>query len=283
MTPSSGTPTVVGLIGHPVAGNPTGRMFEAAFAHHGLDWRYVSMDVVPHGLATAVAGLAALGFRGFNVTVPHKVAVVGHLDRLTEAAAIIGAVNCVIPDGGGWLGENTDGKGFVESLSAVTDLRGLRVCLLGAGGAARAIAVELGLAGAEAIEIVNRTERSGRALAELVVARTGARAGYRSWAEPVLVPAGVDVVVNATSIGLNDPSAGPVVDLAGAGMVLVADVVMNPVETRFLREAASLGLRTLDGVGMLVNQGATAFERWTGVAPDRSVMRAAMLAPAAEA
>lgn len=277
------TPTVVGLIGHPVAGNPTGRMFEAAFAHHGLDWRYVSMDVVPGRLGTAVAGLAALGFRGFNVTVPHKVAVVEHLDRLSDAAAIIGAVNCVIPDGGGWLGENTDGKGFVESLGAVTGLRGLRVCLLGAGGAARAIAVELGLAGVEAIEIINRTERSGRALAELVETRTGSRATYRSWVEPVVVPAGVDVVVNATSLGLNDPSAGPVVDLAGAGAPLVADVVMSPVETRFLREAASLRLRTLDGVGMLVNQGATAFERWTGVAADRSVMRAAMLAPEAGA
>jgi shikimate dehydrogenase len=271
-----GTPTLVGLIGHPVAGNPTGLMFEATFEHHGLDWRYVSMDVPPERLGAAVAGLAALGFRGFHVTVPHKVAVLEHLHRLSEAAALIGAANCVIPDGGGWLGENTDGKGFLESLAAAIDPRGLRVCLLGAGGAARAVAVELALAGAEAIEIVNRDEARGRALAQLITHRTPARGVYRSWTAPIVIEPGVDLVVNATSLGLNDPAAGPDVDFGHAGRPLVADVVMSPPRTRFLREAAGAGLRTLDGLGMLVNQGAMGFRLWTGVDPDRAVMRAAL-------
>lgn len=273
---TGGMPSLVGLIGHPVAGNPTGPMLEATFAHHGLNWRYVSMDVVPERLAAAVAGLAALGFRGFHVTVPHKVAVVEHMDRLTEAAALIGAVNCVIAEGGGWLGENTDGKGFLESLAAVVDPRGLRVCLLGAGGAARAIAVELALAGARSIEIVNRDEARARSLADRITDRTAARCTVRSWSVPIEIGAAVDVVVNATSLGLNDPDAGPELDLSRAAGPLVADVVVHPPRTRLLREAAAAGLRTLDGQGMLVNQGARGFRLWTGIEPDRTVMRAVL-------
>ena len=271
-------PSLVGLIGHPVAGNPTGPMFEATFAHHGLDWRYVSMDVPPERLAPAVAGLAALGFRGFHVTVPHKVAVVGHMDRLTEAAALIGAVNCVIAEGSGWLGENTDGKGFLESLEAVVDPRGLRVCLLGAGGAGRAIAVELALAGARSIEIVNRDQARARTLAGLIADRTAAVATVRSGSAPIEIEPDVDVVVNATSLGLNDPDAGPELDFSRAAGPLVADVVVHPPLTRLLREAAAAGLRTLDGQGMLVNQGARGFRLWTGIEPDREVMRAALAA-----
>jgi shikimate dehydrogenase len=268
-------PTLVGLIGHPVAGNPTGAMFEATFARHGLDWRYVSMDVAPGDVGPAVAGLWALGFRGFHVTVPHKIEVVRHLDRLTPAATLIGAVNCVIREDAGWLGENTDGKGFLEALAAVVPPRGLRVLVLGAGGAARAIAVELALAGAASVEIANRDPGRGTALAELVAGSTGAASGYRPWTEPLEVPAGIDVLVNATSIGLNDPTAAPPVRLVGAPPgLLVADAVMSPPDTRLLREAAALGFRTLDGLGMLVNQAATGFRLWTGVEPDRAALRA---------
>jgi shikimate dehydrogenase len=269
-------PLLVGLIGHPVAGNPTGPMLEATFAHHGLDWRYVSMDVLPERLAPAVAGLAALGFRGFHVTVPHKVAIVEHMERLTEAAALIGAVNCVIAEGDGWLGENTDGKGFLESLEAVVDPKGLRVCLLGAGGAARAVAVELALAGARSIEIVNRDATRARVLADLIADRTAASSSVRSWSAPIEIGAAVDLVVNATSLGLNDPNTGPELDFSRAAGPLVADVVVHPPLTRLLREAGAAGLRTLDGQGMLVNQGARGFRLWTGIEPDRAVMRAAL-------
>ncbi len=271
-------PSLVGLIGHPVAGNPTEPMLEATFAHHGLDWRYVSMDVLPERLPAAVTGLAALGFRGFHVTVPHKVVIVEQMDRLTEAAALIGAVNCVIAEGDGWLGENTDGKGFLESLAAVVDPKGLRVCLLGAGGAARAIAVELALAGARSIEIVNRDPARARTLASLIADRTPAVSTARAWSSPIEIGPDVDVVVNATSLGLNDPDAGPDVDFSRAAGPLVADVIVHPPRTRLLREAEATGLRTLDGQGMLVNQGARGFQLWTGIDPDRAVMRAALAA-----
>ncbi len=264
---------LVGLIGHPVAGNPTGRMFEAAFAHHGIDARYVSMDVEPPNLPEAVAGLHALGFRGFHVTVPHKVAATGLMARLTPAAELIGAVNVAIREADGWLGENTDGRGFMESLRTAADPAGLTVTILGAGGAARAVAVELALAGAAAIEIVNRDDVRGRDLAAMLTARTAVRASYRPWLEPIAVGDDTRVIVNATSLGLNDADAGPRVDVAAAPPdLLVMDVVMEPPETRFLREAAAAGLRTVDGLGMLLNQGALAFRLWTGVEPDREVL-----------
>jgi shikimate dehydrogenase len=268
---------LVGLIGHPVAGNPTGRMFEAAFAHHDIDCRYVSMDVEPSNLRDAVAGLHALGFRGFHVTVPHKVPAAGLMAQLTPAAELIGAVNVAVRSDDGWLGENTDGRGFMESLLTAADPAGLTVTILGAGGAARAVAVELALAGASAIEIVNRDVGRGRALVAMLNERTAAQASYRPWREPIGFDRNTGVVVNATSLGLNDADAGPRVDFISAPPgLLVMDVVMEPPDTRFLREAAAAGLQTVDGLGMLLNQGALAFRLWTGIEPDRDVLYRAL-------
>jgi shikimate dehydrogenase len=276
MTVSSGTPTLVGLIGHPVAGNPTGTMMEAAFAKAGLDWRYVSMDVERGGLEAAVAGLAALGFRGFNVTMPYKVEILPLLDRLSPAVELIGAANTAVREGDGWVGENTDGKGFLAAVSEVLEPRGARVWLIGAGGAARAVAAELALAGAASIEVVNRDGGRGRAIAEMVTTRTATRAAWRPWTSPLAVEPGVDLVVNATSLGYNDPDAGLDLDLHRAGSPLVADVVFDPPRTKLLRQAEAAGCRTLDGLGMLANQGAIAFRFWTGAEPDRAVMRAVL-------
>ena len=276
MTVSSGTPTLVGLIGHPVAGNPTGTMMEAAFAKAGLDWRYVSMDVDRGDLEAAVAGLAALGFRGFNVTMPYKVEILPLLSRLSPAVELIGAANTIVREGDGWVGENTDGKGFLAAVSEVLEPRGARVWLVGAGGAARAVAAELALAGAASIEVVNRDGGRGRSIVDMLTARTATRAAWRPWASPLVVEPGVDLVVNATSLGYNDPDAGLDLDLPRAGHPLVADVVFSPPRTKLLRQAEAAGCRTLDGLGMLVNQGAIAFRLWTGVEPDRKVMRAVL-------
>lgn len=276
MTDSSGTPTLVGLIGHPVAGNPTGTMMEAAFAKAGLDWRYVSMDVARGDLEIAVAGLAALGFRGFNVTMPYKVEILPLLARLSPAVELIGAANTIVREGDGWVGENTDGKGFLAAVSEALEPRGARVWLVGAGGAARAVAAELALAGAASIEIVNRDGGRGRSIVDMLMARTATLAAWRPWVSPLVVDPGVDLVVNATSLGYNDPDAGLDLDLRQAGGPLVADVVFNPPRTKLLRQAEAAGCRTLDGLGMLVNQGAIAFRLWTGVEPDREVMRAVL-------
>ncbi len=157
---------LVGVFGYPVAENPTQAMIEPAFAALGLDWRYLTVEVHPAELAHAVRGARAMNWKGFNLTIPHKVAVIEYLDRLTEAAEAIGAVNCVVIRNDDLVGDNTDGKGFLQSVQAVRPAQGLRVVILGAGGAARAIAVELALAGADHITIVNRSADRGEALAD---------------------------------------------------------------------------------------------------------------------
>src|ERR1041385_6499814 len=139
--PSSFLHELVGSMSQGAAGNPTVALIEAAFPHHGLPWRYVNMEVTPEALGDAVRGARAMGFRGFNCSLPHKVMVIPHLDGLGESAALMGAVNCVVRRDGKLIGENTDGKGFLRSLSAVVDPKGKSVVLFGAGGAARAIAV----------------------------------------------------------------------------------------------------------------------------------------------
>ena len=268
---------LVGSMSQGAAGNPTVAMIEAAFAHHGLHWRYINMEVTPDNLGAAVRGAMAMGFRGFNCSLPHKVTVIPHLDGLGESAAVMGAVNCVVRRGEKLIGENTDGKGFLKSLASVADPKGKSVVLFGAGGAARAIAVELGLAGAKRLTVVNRSEPRGAELVGLLRDKLKLDAELVVWRGDYAVPAGTDIVINGTSIGLYDADARLALDLSTLqpGMV-VADVVFSPVRTRLLDDAAARGCRALDGLGMLVNQGIVGVQYWTGIDPDAAVMRAAL-------
>jgi shikimate dehydrogenase len=275
--PSTFCPELVGSMSQGAAGNPTVAMVEAAFAHHGLDWRYINMEVAPEALPAAVAGAKALGFRGFNLSLPHKVSVIPLLDGLGESAALMGAVNCVVRRGDQFIGENTDGKGFLKSLSEVVDPRGKTVVLLGAGGASRAIAVELALAGVGKITVLNRSADRGTGLTSLLNDRTQVTAEFAPWTQSWALPADCDILINGTSIGLYDPVACPPIDLATLRpTMVVADVVFNPVRTRLLQEAAGRGCVTVDGLGMLVNQGVIGIEFWTGLQPDAAVMREAL-------
>lgn len=264
-------------MGQPVAGNPTQFMIERAFVDAGLDWRYLTLEVPPEDLPAAIAGMRAMGFKGANFTIPHKVAVIEHLDELSEAAELMGAVNCVNRVDDKLVGENTDGKGFVESLREHLDPRGKQIVILGAGGAARAIAVELGLSGAEAITIVNRTEQRGRELVTLLQERLKIDAQLVHLNGDYVIPESTDVFINATSIGLGDPDARAPLELDSLRPpLLVADVIFNPPETHLLREAKARGCTTLDGLGMLVNQGMIGFRIWSGVEPNAQVMREAL-------
>ena len=268
---------LVGSMSQGAAGNPTVDMIEAAFAHHGLHWRYVNMEVTPEDLGAAVRGAKAMGFRGFNCSLPHKVTVIPHLDGLGESAAVMGAVNCVVRRGEKFIGENTDGKGFLNSLESEIDPKGKSVVLFGAGGASRAIAVELGLVGTKRITIVNRSEARGAELVSLLRDKLKLEAELVVWNGDYSVPAETDIVINGTSIGLYEPEAKLALDLNSLkpGMV-VADVVFNPVRTRFLDDAAARECRALDGLGMLVNQGIVGVQYWTGITPDAVVMRKAL-------
>jgi len=275
--PDSPLQQIVCCMGQPVAGNPTQYMMEKAFAAAGLDWRYLTLEVPPENLADGVRGIRALGFQGGNFTIPHKVAVIEHLDGLSKAAELMGAVNCINRVNDGFVGENTDGKGFVQSLQEVTEPQGKNVVILGAGGAARAIAVELGLAGPQQITIVNRTEQRGQDLVDLLNDRVKVSSKLVRWEEDYEVEEGTDILINATSIGLGDENARVplVVDSLKPNMV-VADVIFNPPKTRLMRDAKHKGCTTLDGLGMLVNQAVIGFKIWTGVNPDAGMMREAL-------
>jgi shikimate dehydrogenase len=269
---------LVGVFGHPVAENPGVVIQEAAFADLGLArWRFLTID----DLGAAIQGLKAFKMRGANCTIPHKIEVLKYLDVVAPSAKLIGAVNTIINDGGKLTGENTDGKGFMIALEgAGVASHGKRVVVLGAGGAARAICVELALAGARKLTIVNvpRDTHLAESLVRTLREGTKVEVEYVPWDGPYRVPADTDVLVNATSIGLypnvNDkPSLD--YDSIGRG-VYVQDVIPNPAFTPFLQEAERRGLRWQSGLNMLVNQAALNIVMWTGKQPNKDVMRKAL-------
>ena len=264
--------------GQPISENPTQVMVEAAYRHHNLDWRYLTIEVGPNDLEDAVRGAKVMGFQGFNCTIPHKVKVIDYLDGLGESASLMGAVNCVVRKDGQWIGENTDGKGFVSSLRELTDPSGKKVVIFGAGGAARAIGVEVALAGASAITIVNRSSGRGEELTALLDEKLPAEASFIPWDKTFVLPDGTDVLINATSIGLfPDMNARLDFDIESlTSQTVVADVIPNPPETNLVRDAKGKGCKVIDGLGMLVNQGVIGIRHWTGIDPDPGVMRAAL-------
>lgn len=270
---------LTGLFAQPAAENPTVVMIEAAYRHHGLPWRYITCEVAPGDLGDAVRGARAMGWRGFNCSIPHKLAVIEHLDRLGKSAQIIGAVNTVVAQDGQLVGENTDGKGFLQELSRITDPAGQNILLLGAGGAGRAIGVELALAGARHITIANRSRKRGEELAALITNQTPAKSTYHAWDGPVTVPEGIGIVVHATSQGLYpNIEQMPDIDIKSlTADMIVADVIPNPPETPLLKAARVQGCRTVDGLAMLVGQGVIGLKFWTGIDADPEVMRQALL------
>ena len=271
---------LVACLGQPVAENPTGVMQEAAFQALGLNWRYLTIEVPPDKLKDAILGVRAFGMQGINLTIPHKVAVLPHLDEIAPDSALIGAVNTVRRAGDRLIGENTDGKGFLRGLreKGGVDPKGKRAVVLGAGGAARAIVAELALAGAADVLVVNRSGKRGEEMVADLASRTRAAIRFQLWPDMFSVPAGADILVNATSIGLYpDVDSMPPVDFGAArpGM-LVCDVVFNPPETPFLKTARARGLKTVDGLAMLVYQGVIGFELWTGRTPPLEIMTQAL-------
>ncbi len=270
----------VGLIGWPVGHSVSPAMHNAAFAELGLNWRYHLLPTEPGRVAEAMAALGESGFRGANVTKPHKQAVIPFLDELSDTARAIGAVNTIVLEDGRWTGHNTDGPGFLAALrEAGFAPAGRQALLLGAGGAARAVVHALVGAGC-AVVIYNRTaERAAQLAAEFDQA--GAHASVHH------VPSGTgladldlgrfDLLVHATPAGMwprVGESLWPDV-LAMPSRWTVTDLVYNPLETRLLRQARAAGARAIDGLGMLVHQGVLAFELWTGQSPPLAVMRAA--------
>lgn len=270
---------LVGVFGDPVDGNPTGVVEEAGFAAAGLNYRYITCRVAVEDLSAAMRGMRAMGMKGVNLTMPHKIAVLDELDELSQAARIIGAVNTVVRRGDLLIGENTDGKGFVRSVrDAQIPLEGKVVTIIGAGGAARAIGVECALAGAGKIIVINRNVQRGEELAKTISENTSAEAAFIPWSGAAEIPAETQILINATCVGLY-PDINVCPDVRYEGIrpdMSVCDVVFNPAKTVFLRRAEERGARILTGLGMLVNQAALNFELWTDTAAPRDVMLAAL-------
>lgn len=266
---------LVGAFGDPIDENPTGVMEEAAFAAKGLDFRYLTINVKKGDLKAAMEGMRAMNFRGINLTIPHKVEVLQYLDDLSEAAEIIGAVNMVVNRNGRLWGENTDGKGYLTSLTnAGISPAGKNITILGAGGASRAISVECALAGARKITIANIEKEQGEVLVDLLRKRTNTDANFVMWDKPVEIPSDTYILSNATSVGLYpnvDQKPNINYDSIRHDMV-VTDVIFNDPNSLFLQEAASRGAKTINGLGMLVNQGALNFTLWTGVEAPIEIM-----------
>ena len=278
----SGKTIVCGIIGDPIEHTMSPAMHNAAFQTLGLDYTYVPFRVKSLELKKAIEGIRGLNLRGLNVTIPHKVAVMQFLDRIDPLAEKISAVNTIVNDDGILSGYNTDATGFLQTLhDKDVDPEDKKVLLLGAGGAARAIGNVL--AGEKArITILNRRQELSWAedLAHLLTRHYGAKVNTGELTPENLQRAieGVDIVVNSTSLGMSpDDDQTPVpADLLGASLT-VFDVVYNPYETRLLREAKAAGAKTINGLEMLVRQGAIAFEKWTGIKAPVDVMRQSAL------
>jgi len=247
-------PQITGCFSSPARQNPTSAMVEAAFLQNGIHARYVNCEVPPDALEDAVRGARAMGWIGFNCSLPHKQKVIAYLDELGKSASLIGAVNCVVNRHGRLIGENTDGSGFLISLRSVINPAGRRYVILGAGGAARAIAVELALAEARSLTLVNRNVDRAAEIAKLILEKTSTHALAVKWTGSYQLPQKTDVLVNATSVGLY-PEVKALVDIDLGTLsptTIVCDVIPNPPQTALLREAASRGCKTLDGLEMLV-------------------------------
>ncbi|MFC4076792.1 shikimate dehydrogenase [Salinithrix halophila] len=255
----------IGLIGHPVGHSKSPEIMNDAFQEQKLPFAYLAFDVAPENLRDAVGGLKALGFKGWNVTIPHKVAIMDLLDELEESAREIGAVNMVINRDGIMIGTNTDGEGYIQSLrqDIQLDPRGARVVLLGAGGAARAVGHALAAAGASRITVVNRTEAKGQKLASHLNRLTEADWTTMDRLQEPLSTA--TLLVQTTSVGMVPREEDCPIDPALLHRdLVVSDLIYHPRQTRLLREAKIRGARIHSGLGMLVHQAALAYERWTG-------------------
>jgi shikimate dehydrogenase len=270
-----------GVIGDPVRHSKSPAMLNRAFRETETNGIYAAFHIDPADLGGFVQGVRAMGIRGVNVTIPHKVEIMQYLDEIDAGAEAVGAVNTIVNDGGRLTGYNTDGIGYVRSLKeeAAPELAGKRVVVLGAGGAARGIVYALSLEQPERITIANRTVERAQELADALGGTCGdLRAAGQESLEAACREA--DIVVNTTSVGMYPHTADIPMGVSSAWLkpdAVASEIIYNPMKTRFLLEAEAAGRRIHGGLGMFIYQGAYAFEYWTGKPAPVSAMRDAVL------
>ncbi|EZP76226.1 shikimate 5-dehydrogenase [Parageobacillus genomosp. 1] len=262
------------LFGCPVHHSLSPLMHNDAFQRMNIAAHYHAFHVEPEHLQDAVAGVRALGIAGLNVTIPHKTAIMALLDDIDAEARRIGAVNTIVNENGRLIGYNTDGLGYVRALEEETnvDIQEKRILLIGAGGAARGIYFSLIDRGAKRIDICNRTVSKAKQLIEEGDAAVSSAAFSLSEAEQRLGE--YDIVINTTSVGMYPNVEQMPLSLANLKEgTIVSDIIYNPLETKWLKEARERNAIVQNGVGMFIYQGALAFEKWTGVFPDVERMK----------
>jgi len=268
---------ILALLGHTVAGSPIQYMTEKVFAHHGLDWRYVSLEISPDDLADAIRGMKVMGFLGGNCAMPHKETIAPLLDGLGRTAELTGVVNLIRREDEELIGENTEGKALVELLRRRIDPTGRRAVLFGAGRMARAVAVELAAAGVAEITVVNRTQLHAAELAELITGKLKVTTSPVLWEGDYRIPSEADLVIHATSAAQGKPDVPVAVDIKSLSpRMTVVDTTIDPPDTWLLGQARERGCATLDGVEVFTNQVFWNLQMWTGVEPDMNLLREAI-------
>ena len=259
---------LAGVIGSPVAHSRSPKLHTHWLQKYGIPGYYIPMDIEHKNLEAAIRAMPKLGFVGINITIPHKVTVLGLADVVTDRAALIGAANTLIFRADGKIhADNTDGYGFVENLRAGApdwDPKSGPAAVIGAGGAARAVLAALLDVGVPEIRLTNRT----RSRAETLRAEFGTKISVCDWVKAGNSLDGAATVVNASSLGMEGKSEFRVPLDALSSSAVVTDLVYTPLETEFLKAAAERGCTTVDGLGMLIHQAAPAFERWFGQRPE---------------
>jgi shikimate dehydrogenase len=263
------------LIANPVAGNPTHYLVEQAFAQRELDWRFMTFEVEPERLGDAMRGIRALGFHGVKVAEPFQESVIEHLDELTDIARRCGSVNVITADGNRLTGDNTEGPALAELIRQHVNPAGRQAMIVGAGRLARAIAVALAAAGVSAITVASRKAAAGQQLVDLIENQTAASASLVDFSSgSFAIGPDVEVLINATSLGMTNASAKLLLEPNSLGpKLIVADVAFNTSRTWLTQQAAQRGCPIIDGLSLYVEQTALAVRAWTGVMPDRITMR----------
>ncbi|MDR7078012.1 shikimate dehydrogenase [Neobacillus niacini] len=264
---------LLAVLGNPIGHSMSPIMLNDVLEMHNIDAHYLPFHVENQDLPAAIHGLKALGVLGFNVTIPHKTAIIPLLDEVDELALSIGAVNTVVNENGKLIGYNTDGYGFLKGLNAyITTLSDKKVLVIGAGGAARAIYFTMAKMKPQAVDIANRTIAKAVELIEACPFDTSSKA--LSLVEAGEQLAEYDVIIQTSMIGMHPKIAESPISLKNLNnQSLVCDIIYNPLETQFLKEARQQGATIQNGIDMFVYQGALAFEKWTGIFPDVNRMR----------
>ncbi len=268
---------LTGVFGYPVEHSLSPAMHNAAFSHLKLNYLYLPFLVHPDNLEEAVRSIVALGIEGVNITIPHKQTVIPYLDEVSQEAELIGAVNTIKRVDKRLVGYNTDGKGFISSLEEELGVipEGKSILIVGAGGVARAVAIQSALEGASKVAIANRTEEKAKDLARYIEDNIkGCSTEALSISELKDAILSADILINATPVGMISYPVKRLIETEWLNEdLIVCDLVYNPRQTQLLREAKENGARTLEGLGMLVLQGALALKIWTGREAPLSIMR----------